>query len=101
MSAFQESMKETKSEWEPAGLERFAHLEDKIYRVVEAFKTIRKDSDALRAENGRLRAELEGLRQSESARAESVASLQKEREQLRERVERALTLLASLEIPSK
>jgi hypothetical protein len=35
-------MAEPRSEWEPTGLERFNHLEDKLYRVVEAFKAIRK-----------------------------------------------------------
>src|SRR5262245_50954901 len=88
----------TKDEWEPTGLERFAHLEDKIYRVVEAFKTVRKESEALRAENQKLKSELDGLRQDELARNESVVQLQKEREELRERVERALGLLASLEV---
>ena len=32
-------MNETKTvEWEPIGLERFAHLEDKIFRAVEAIQ---------------------------------------------------------------
>jgi len=88
----------TKDEWEPTGLERFSHLEDKIYRVVEAFKAIRKESEVLRAENQKLRGELDTLHQGELARNESVTQLQKEREELRERVERALTLLASLEV---
>jgi len=91
-------MAETKTDWEPTGLERFAHLEDKIHRVVEAFKTARKESEAVRAENQRLRTELEALRQAEAARNESIAQLQKEREDLRERVERALSLLATLEV---
>jgi FtsZ-binding cell division protein ZapB len=91
-------MAETKTEWEPTGLERFAHLEDKIHRVVEAFKTVRRESEALRAENQKLRTELDGLRQGEAARNESVAQLQREREDLRERVERALSLLATLEV---
>jgi len=89
---------ETKVQWEPTGFERFAHLEDKIYRVVEAFKAVRKESDALRAENSRLKTELESLRQGEVSRNKSLAQLQKEREELRERVERALSLLAALEV---
>ena len=89
---------ETKVQWEPTGLERFAHLEDKIYRVVEAFKAVRKESDALRLENSRLETELESLRQGEVSRNENLAQLQKEREELRERVERALALLAALEV---
>jgi FtsZ-binding cell division protein ZapB len=91
-------MAETKTEWEPTGLERFAHLEDKIHRVVEAFKTVRRESDVLRAENQKLKSEVDALRQGEAARTESVAQLQREREDLRERVERALNLLATLEV---
>jgi len=87
-------MAETKTRWEPTGLERFAHLEDKIYRVVEAFKAIRKENETLREENRQLKAELEALRES---KFESLAHLQKQREELRERVEKALSLLATLE----
>ncbi|PYU92745.1 MAG: hypothetical protein DMG08_11870 [Acidobacteria bacterium] len=87
-------MTETKTRWEPTGLERFAHLEDKIYRVVESFKAIRKENETLREENRQLKAELEALRES---KFESLAHLQKQREELRERVEKALSLLATLE----
>jgi len=87
-------MAETKTRWEPTGLERFAHLEDKIYRVVEAFKAIRKENETLREENQQLKAELEALRES---KFESLAHLHKERDELRERVEKALNLLATLE----
>lgn len=91
-------MTESKPAWEPTGLERFAHLEDRIHKIVEAFKTVRKESDTLRAENQRLRADLEALRKDDAARTESVARLEREREQLRERVERALELLATVEV---
>jgi len=90
-------MTESKIQWEPMGLERFAHLEDKIYRVVEAFKAIRKEIETLRTENEKLKAQNELLRQSESDQHSSLANLQKEREELRDRVERALGLLASIE----
>ncbi len=91
-------MTETKVQWEPAGLERFSHLEDKIFRVVEAFKTIRKENETLRAENARLKGEVETLREGEAAFNENLSHLQKEREELRERVEKALNLLATLEM---
>ncbi len=91
-------MIETKAQWEPAGLERFSHLEDKIFRVVEAFKTIRKENETLRAENARLKTEVETLHESEAGFNENLSHLQKEREELRERVEKALNLLATLEM---
>jgi FtsZ-binding cell division protein ZapB len=91
-------MTETKPQWEPTGLERFGHLEDKLYRVVEAFKAIRKENDTLRAENQKLKVELQSVQEKESAFNDNLAHLQKEREELRERVEKALNLLATLEV---
>ena len=90
-------MSNTKGEWEPMGLERFSHLEDKIYRFAEAFKALRKENAALREESQKLRSEAEAFRAGEAERRESMAQLQKEREELRERVEKALSLLAALE----
>jgi FtsZ-binding cell division protein ZapB len=90
-------MVETKTQQEPSGIERFSHLEDKIYRVVEAFKTIRKENETLRAENSRLKTDLEARQAQEDSFSENMASLQKEREELRERVEKALSLLATVE----
>jgi len=91
-------MAEQVTQIELTGLERFSHLEDKIFRVVEAFKAIRKENDSLQAENQKLKGELEALRRNESGFHESLAQLQKEREVLRERVEKALGLLATLEV---
>jgi len=91
-------MTENKSEMELTGLERFSHLEDRIYRTVEAFKTIRTENEALAAENQRLNAEVDALHRDQTAGQTSLAQLQKEREALRERVEKALSLLAALEV---
>ena len=91
-------MTDTRIQLELTGLERFNHLEDKIFRVVEAFKAIRKENDTLRSEAQALRGEVESLRRSQTEYTESMAQLQQEREQLRERVEKALGLLASLEV---
>jgi FtsZ-binding cell division protein ZapB len=91
-------MTEAKTQLELTGLERFSHLEDKIFRVVEAFKTVRKEADTLRSENLQLKGELEELRHRQSSYVEELDQLQKEREGLRDRVERALELLASLEV---
>jgi FtsZ-binding cell division protein ZapB len=90
-------MTETKPQYEPSGLERFGHLEDKIFRLVEEFKLVRKENDTLRAENQKLKEEIGTLQGNESAARDNLAQFQKEREELRARVEKALTLLASLE----
>jgi hypothetical protein len=90
-------MNESKPQREPSGLERFGHLEDKIFRMVEEFKTVRRDNEALRTENLRLKEEIGSLHEKESETRDSLTQFQKEREELRERVEKALNLLASLE----
>ena len=91
-------MTDTDPQWEPTGLERFSHLEDRLYRVVEAFKAIRKENETLRAENLKLRGEVQSLQEKEDTFNESLAHLQKERQELRERVEKALELIATLEV---
>jgi FtsZ-binding cell division protein ZapB len=91
-------MTETITQLELTGLERFSHLEDKIYRVVEAFKASRKENETLQAENQKLKSENEALQQSAASHNQNIAQLQKEREALRERVEKALSLLATLEV---
>jgi FtsZ-binding cell division protein ZapB len=91
-------MNENKTQLELTGLERFSHLEDKIFRVVEAFKAIRKENETLQAENQKIKAEIEALHRNEAGVNQSLIQLQKEREALRERVEKALSLLATLEV---
>jgi peptidoglycan hydrolase CwlO-like protein len=90
-------MNETKPQHEPTGLERFSHLEDKIFRMVEEFKAIRKENETLQSENAQLKAQIGALRDHESTAQDDLAQLQKEREELRQRVENALSLLATLE----
>jgi FtsZ-binding cell division protein ZapB len=86
------------TEVELTGLERFSQLEDKIYRIVEAFKAVHKENEALQAENQKLKSEIEALRRNDASHNKNLMQLQKEREALRERVEKALSLLATLEV---
>jgi hypothetical protein len=37
-------MNEIKAQRESSGLERFSHLEDRIFRIVEEFKAVRKEN---------------------------------------------------------
>jgi hypothetical protein len=90
-------MNETKAQSELTGLERFSHLEDKIFRLVEEFKAVRKDNDILRAENMQLKSQLGALQNTESAVKNNLAIYQQEREELKERVEKALTLLSAVD----
>ena len=90
-------MNDTKTQTESSGLERFSHLEDKIFRIVEEFKAVRKDNEILRAENLQLKEQIKNLNENESTARDDLIQLQKEREELRERVEKALSLLDTLE----
>ena len=90
-------MNETTLQSEPSGLERFSHLEDKIFRLVEEFKAVRRQNETLHAENQKLRDEIGALQGNEGKVQEDLVQLQKERAELKERVEKALKLIASLE----
>ena len=90
-------MNESNARTESSGLERFSHLEDKIFRIVEEFKAVRKDNEILRAENAQLKEQIKNFNENESSARDDLLQLQKEREELRERVEKALSLLATLE----
>lgn len=90
-------MNETKAQSELTGLERFAQVEDKIFRLVEEFKAVRKDNDILRAENMQLKEQLGALQNTESTVKDSLSKYQQEREELRERVEKALNLLSAVD----
>ena len=90
-------MNETKPQYESTGLERFGHLEDKIFRMVEEFKAIRKENESLQTEISQLKAQIGALRDHESTARDGLTQMQKEREELRQRVEKALSLLATLE----
>ena len=90
-------MNETKSKQESSGLERFSHLEDKIFRIVEEFKVVRQDNETLRTENAQLKEQIRNFNENESSARDDLVQFQNEREELRERVEKALSLLATLE----
>jgi uncharacterized coiled-coil DUF342 family protein len=90
-------MNETKPQWEPSGLERFGHLEDKLFRIVEEFKAVRKENESLRTEIQKLKQDIDTLQGNAVAAQENLLHFQKEREELRDRVEKALNLLATLE----
>jgi len=79
------------------GLERFSHLEDKIFRTVEEIRAVRKDNETLRNENSKLKEQIEVMSKSETETLEMLAQFEKEREELKNRVEKTLELLASLE----
>ena len=79
------------------GLEKFAHLEDKIYRTVEQFKREREERQALENEMRTLRGDVERMT-DENARLESqVERLLGERDAIRRKVESMLDAIALLD----
>jgi chromosome segregation ATPase len=79
------------------GLEKFAHLEDKIYRTVEQFKREREERQALEHEMLSLRREL-GRLTDDNARLEShMDRLLGERDAIKRKVESMLDAIALLD----
>ena len=79
------------------GLEKFAHLEDKIYRTVEQFKREREERQVLEQEMTILRGDL-GRLTEDNARLESqMERLLAERDVIRRKVETMLDAIALLD----
>jgi len=79
------------------GLEKFSHLEDKIYRTIELTKTLRGEKEALERELAAIRREL-GTLLDEKERLESqVERLLSERDTIRAKVEAMLDAVATLD----
>ena len=68
------------------GLEKFSHLEDKIYRTIELAKTLRQEKDDLERQLATVR-NLGGDKRELLARIERLLA---EREAIRARVQRTL-----------
>lgn len=83
------------------GLDKFAHLEDKIYRTVEFCKVLQQEKDRLESENTSLRTNVQQL-MGEKERAETnVQKLLAERDKLRMKVEAMLDTIAVLEMEAE
>ena len=75
------------------GLEKFSHLEDKIYRTIELTKALRQEKEDLERE-------LATLRSREDSKDELVAENERllaEREAIRIRVQRILEKIESVD----
>ena len=74
------------------GLEKFSHLEDKIYRTIELTKTLRQEKEELERQ-------LAGYRGggSDEQLAAEVQRLQAERDLIRSKVEKILDAIARID----
>ena len=75
------------------GLEKFSHLEDKIYRTIELTKTLRQEKEELERQLANYRS---GSSSDEQLLAE-VQRLQAERDLIRTKVENILAAIARID----
>ena len=75
------------------GLEKFSHLEDKIYRTIELTKTLRQEKEELERQLANLR----GLGGDKQNLATHVERLLAERELIRLKVEAMLDAVIALD----
>ena len=79
------------------GLEKFSHLEDKIYRTIELTKTLRQEKETLEREVTSVRRELGGLLDEKERLEGQVERLLAERDTIRMKVEAMLDAIATLD----
>ncbi len=79
------------------GLEKFSHLEDKIYRTIELTKTLRQEKEALERELATVRREFGTLLDEKDRLETQVERLLSERDAIRLKVEAMLDAIAVLD----
>jgi chromosome segregation ATPase len=79
------------------GLEKFSHLEDKIYRTIELTKALRQEKEALERELSSVRRELGALLDEKDRLESQVERLLSERDTIRLKVEAMLDAIAVLD----
>jgi len=81
-----------------SGLEKFSHLEDKIYRTIELTKSLRQEKESLEKELALVRRGKGGTSSVETERlAKQVEQLLAERDMIRMKVEAMLDAVAALD----
>jgi chromosome segregation ATPase len=80
-----------------SGLEKFSHLEDKIYRTIELTKTLRQEKEGLEREIATIRRELGGLLNEKERLENQLERILSERDTIRMKVEAMLDAIAALD----
>jgi chromosome segregation ATPase len=80
------------------GLEKFSHLEDKIYRTLEQFKRERQEREALEKEVVSLRSEMSRASNDKERLEQQVERLLIERDAIKLKVEGMLDAIAVLDV---
>lgn len=84
-----------------AGLEKFSHLEDKIYRTVELYKALKQEMENRERELAVARRDIETLVAEKEQLLDKVARLQADRDKMRLKVEAMLDAVAVLEMQAE
>jgi len=80
------------------GLEKFSHLEDKIYRTIEQFKRERQERESLERELLSLRREVSRVSDDKERLESQVERLLTERDAIKLKVEGMLDAIAMLDM---
>ena len=80
-----------------SGLEKFSHLEDKIYRTIELTKTIRQEKESLEKELSLMRRDMGNVLNEKERLETQVEKLLAERDMIRMKVEAMLDAVAALD----
>ena len=79
------------------GLEKFSHLEDKIYRTIEVTKKLREEKERQEKEISSIRHQVSGLLEEKSRLEDQVERLLTERDTIRLKVEAMLDAIAVID----
>lgn len=80
-----------------SGLEKFSHLEDKIYRTIELTKTLRQEKESLEKELSLMRRNRGSVPFEQQRLEKQVEALLAERDIIRAKVEAMLDAVAALD----
>ena len=84
-----------------AGLEKFSHLEDKIYRTVELCKSLKADREKLERELAIVRRELSEAQAERDRIGSQLERLLADRDSMRLKVEAMLDAISALEMEAE
>ncbi len=84
-----------------SGLEKFSHLEDKIYRTVELCKTLKQENEVLSGQMTETRRELRSHQEEKERLETQVERLLADRDAMRLKVEAMLDAIAVLEMEAE
>jgi chromosome segregation ATPase len=80
-----------------SGLEKFSHLEDKIYRTIELTKTLRQEKEGLEKELALTRRDIGNVLNEKERLETQVEKLLAEREMIRLKIEAMIDAVAALD----